>query len=164
MNLAGITILDIRNTLPNLKNLVVTLTASSLPNSKLSRRNHVGAEMISLQGSAAGTTALKNGETAENRQAPALQAASIGLGRPSTSRALPEGLPQQPHSRSSSRWGMSLLGWGSLAAGPAATNKGPQQVQSGGESGKRDNDSAAGEGSPAPSTHVPTVRALGKAT
>ena len=61
MNHSGITILDIRNTLPNLKNLIVTLTASSQVNSKLSRRHHIGSEMISL---------------------PNTKAESLGIGRP----------------------------------------------------------------------------------
>lgn len=138
MNHAGITILDIRNTLPNLKNLIVTLCASSQPSSKLSRRNHVGAEMISLPASSRDT------------------ALSLGIGLPSTTASdgqigygtvIATGTNDH-QSKRTSRWGMSLLGWGST------TESKLHDKQS----------SSADHGTGSSASDMPTVRTLGKTT
>jgi hypothetical protein len=145
MNNAGITILDIRNTLPNLKNLIVTLTASRTPSSRLSRQNHVGEQTISLFG---GSVANK----VEHDRT------SIGLGRPSadgkaTSANVGYGsivgqngtASEISTSRASSRWGMSLLGWGNVKPNlEEAKHTGDARAEL-----ERD---------------VPTVRTLGKGT
>lgn len=87
MNAAGITVLDIRTTLPNLKNLIVTLTASNQPSSKLSRRHHIGSELISLQGSN-------------------LPSTTLGLGHPSS-----EPIMERQNESAQAKWSMSLSRW-----------------------------------------------------
>jgi hypothetical protein len=121
MNNFGITVLDIRNTLPNLKNLLVTMSASSAPSSQLSRKNLIGSQTISLKGDSIET------ETVAASQ-------------------LEEQLHHHQHLNSESRdekvyrggntaWGMSLLGWGHNRANssklrdtPSASNAKPAIV------------------------------------
>jgi hypothetical protein len=91
MNLFGITILDIRNTLPNLKNLLVTLSASSQSTSRLSRKNLIGNEMISLK--------------ADKR------VVEVTAGKDPSK----EGQMSTTKAKANSAWGMSLLGWGTTA-------------------------------------------------
>ncbi|UZJ54381.1 hypothetical protein CBS101457_003701 [Exobasidium rhododendri] len=96
LNHFGITILDIRNTLPNLKNLLVTLSASAqFSASRLSRKNLNGNETISL----------KVGRP-------------ISVGSDSLARMpIEDGEAlrrEKTRAKSSASWGMSLLGWSSV--------------------------------------------------
>jgi len=92
MNHFGITILDIRNTLPNLKNLLVTLSASSEPRSRLSRKNLIGNETISLKMDRSSPSTLTANSTPQSSQPP----------------------KEERKPKGGSGWGMSLLGWGSV--------------------------------------------------
>lgn len=123
MNHAGITILDIRNTLPNLKNLIVTLTASSQVNSKLSRRHHIGSEMISLPNTKAeGLGIGRPTGTANDKHQ---QGDQIGYGAVVENQSI---LGHSKRSTAGSRWGMSLLGWGSSTNGSSNQSKLDPQV------------------------------------
>lgn len=143
MNHAGITILDIRNTLPNLKNLIVTLTASSQVNSKLSRRHHIGSEMISLPNTKA--ESLGMGRPTGTANDKYQQGDQIGYGAVVENQSI---LGHTKRSTAGSRWGMSLLGWGSStntgATGASSPSKPHQQIS---------NDTQS---------NVPTVRTLGR--
>lgn len=55
MNVHSVTVIDIRHTLPNLKNLMVTVAAAS-PNSHLTRKSHIGKSEISLEPKSASNT------------------------------------------------------------------------------------------------------------
>jgi hypothetical protein len=105
LNHFGITILDIRNTLPNLKNLLVTLSASAqFSTSRLSRKNLNGSETISLK--------------ADHR--PVAILSTTGTAAPTASST--ENHASSNHEkrgRGSSGWGMSLLGWNSSNADAA---------------------------------------------
>ena len=48
MNVNNVTVLDIRHTLPNLKNLIVTVSAAP-PASQNTRKRHIGKHEIALQ-------------------------------------------------------------------------------------------------------------------
>lgn len=141
MNHAGITILDIRNTLPNLKNLIVTLTASNQVNSKLSRRHHIGSEMISLPNTKAESLGIGRPTGAGNDKYQ--QGDQIGYGAVVENHTI---LGHSKRSTAGSRWGMSLLGWGSSANGASSQLK-PHQH-------------AANEVTP--QSTLPTVRTLGR--
>ncbi|EPQ31119.1 uncharacterized protein PFL1_01308 [Pseudozyma flocculosa PF-1] len=84
MNVHNVTVLDIRHTLPNLKNLIVTVSAAP-PASSSTRRRHVGRNEISLISTpskpsplADGGDGVVGGAAAERRDA----VAQLGLGRP----------------------------------------------------------------------------------
>lgn len=98
MNNFGITVLDIRNTLPNLKNLIVTLSASSHQvDSRLSRRNLVGSEMISLKA---------DKEVKDSQSQKVITTISDQLHHHHHQQEL------EGEKMSRSNWGKSLLGWG----------------------------------------------------
>lgn len=143
MNHAGITILDIRNTLPNLKNLIVTLTASNQANSKLSRRNHIGSEMISLPNSKMEN--LGKGRPGNPTNDKHQQGDQIGYGAVVDNQSI---LRHSKTATAGSRWGMSLLGWGSSANGTAGQSNSPSQISS--------------EAGSAVQSTLPTSRTLGK--
>lgn len=102
MNNFGVTVLDIRNTLPNLKNLVVTLSASSQVDSRLSRRNLIGSEMISLK-----VDKIKSSQSQE-----AITTISEQLHHQ-------KGLEEEKIQKAN--WGMSLLGWGNGYPRPSSS-------------------------------------------
>ncbi|SPO23761.1 uncharacterized protein UTRI_03731_B [Ustilago trichophora] len=61
MNVHSVTVIDIRHTLPNLKNLMVTVAAAP-PTSQLTRKSHIGKTEISLRSAASSMSLSRQAE------------------------------------------------------------------------------------------------------
>lgn len=91
MNVHSVTVIDIRHTLPNLKNLMITVAAAS-PTSHLTRKSHIGRSEISLESNPITAVAQTNGTPTSNHQgedafaAKAKKLAGLGLGLPTPAR------------------------------------------------------------------------------
>ncbi|TKY85428.1 hypothetical protein EX895_005590 [Sporisorium graminicola] len=78
MNVHSVTVIDIRHTLPNLKNLMVTVAAAP-PTSQLTRKSHIGKTEIALRSAPVPMEADMEAGANGNRKA----GMGIGLGLPS---------------------------------------------------------------------------------
>jgi hypothetical protein len=91
MNVHSVTVIDIRHTLPNIKNLMVTVAAAP-PTSHTTRRSHIGKNEIALRSAAVSLPPVKDdaGHEAGTSQQ-AKRGTGLGIGLPK----LP-GAPSKP--------------------------------------------------------------------
>lgn len=97
MNVHSVTVIDIRHTLPNLKNLMVTVAAAP-PTSHLTRKSHIGKNEIALRSAASVPLSRWNEEAAETG-GPVLESndkrsgLGLGLGLPKLVSTKTEAMP-----------------------------------------------------------------------
>uniref|UniRef100_V5E4T7 Autophagy-related protein 14 n=1 Tax=Kalmanozyma brasiliensis (strain GHG001) TaxID=1365824 RepID=V5E4T7_KALBG len=88
MNVHSVTVIDIRHTLPNLKNLMVTVAAAP-PTSQLTRKSHIGKTEIALR-SVKSSLSLSTQDEEETSNGHVKKGGlAIGLGLPTLSRVPP---------------------------------------------------------------------------
>ncbi|GAC97515.1 hypothetical protein PHSY_005101 [Pseudozyma hubeiensis SY62] len=87
MNVHSVTVIDIRHTLPNLKNLMVTVAAAP-PASQLTRKSHIGKTEIALRSTAVSSLRDVDGDAAEEGVRNGKKVGmGIGLGLPNLAAA-----------------------------------------------------------------------------
>ncbi|CBQ73337.1 conserved hypothetical protein [Sporisorium reilianum SRZ2] len=118
MNVHSVTVIDIRHTLPNLKNLMVTVAAAP-PTSQLTRKSHIGKNEIALRSAKVAVEVVRRDEEEEvGVQGHKKAGLGIGLGLPSLAGAIKKEVV--PDALVTTR----VLGAPSMAAATPATASG----------------------------------------